>query len=165
MKRFSILLGLILAALTLLAAGTPAQAGERPIHAAGRGILLDSGYSAQLVGPGRGEHLGPCRLDIYLNYYELYHGIYANVAPTALMLEAANGDRLFAWVDSDFDPATGIVAGTITFFTGTGRFADATGSARLRIVPDTDWFEYSSGYPYPIGETRFSWALEGTIDY
>jgi len=163
MKHSSILPGLALATLSLLAAGTPTHAGERPIHAAGRGVLSTYyEYSPQLVGPGKGEHLGPCGLDIYLDWGELYeHG---NVVPYFLLIYARNGDVLVATIDSDFDPETGIIAGTITFAGGTGRFADATGSARLRIVPDTSWFDFTYA-PFPIDQTRFSWALEGTINY
>ena len=163
MKRFSILLGLVLAALTLLSAGTPAHAGERPIQAAGRGLLLAPDFESPsaLVGPGKGEHLGKCSLYISLDRNELWESG-NNVVPQFLLLEAANGDRLFATVDSEFDPETGIIAGTITFAGGTGRFADATGSARLLIVPDTYWFDDQGN---PINWTRFTWALEGTIDY
>ncbi len=166
MKCFSIPLGLALTALSLLAAGTPAHAGERPIRAEGRGILFP--YYEVCVGAGKGEHVGPCRLDINLFWYELFRGFAPNVAPQSLVLEAANGDRLVAFVDSEMDLATGIVVGTLTFRGGTGRFADATGSASLLIVPDTYWFGYEDDvyhYPYPFEETRFSWSLEGTIDY
>ena len=164
MKRFSILLSLALAALTLLAVGTPAHAGERPIHAEGRGNLRAiEFYTPLLAGPGKSQHLGGCYLFIFLNYAEVFW--YGNIVPTELVLGASNGDNLFATVDSEFDPETGIVAGTITFAGGTGRFADATGSASLLIVPDTYWFVDVEGYPYPVHGTRFSWALEGTIDY
>ena len=164
MKRFSIPLVLALATLSLLAASTPAQAGERPIHAAGRGALNAPDFfaSGALYGSGKGEHLGRCGLFIPLDFDELWrHG---TLDTQYLQLGAASGDQLFATVDSEFDPATGILAGTITFAGGTGRFADASGSARLLIVPDTSWFYYSH-VPYPIDGTLFSWALEGTIDY
>ena len=164
MKLFSIPLGLTLAALSLLAAGTPTQAGERPFQAEGRGILSTyNEYTPVLVGSGIGEHLGGCRLDTHLNWSELWE--YANVVPQALILEAANGDHLIALFDSEMDPETGIVAGTITIAGGTGRFADASGSASLRIVPDTSWFVDQDGYPYPVHDTQFSWSLDGTIDY
>lgn len=164
MKRFSISLGLVLAALTLLAAGTPAHAGDRPIQAEGRGIFVEGGDYEALGGWGEGNHLGRCSLYIGLNYAELnrHRG---NVVPQYLLLYAANGDRLNATAVSEFDPETGIVAGTITFAGGTGRFKDTTGSARFLIVPDTYWFGYDETGTYPIDGTRFSWALEGTIDY
>jgi hypothetical protein len=164
MKRFSIPLGLILAALSLLTAGTPAQAGERPIQAQGRGYppYFNEPFS-YLNGLGRSEHLGPCTLSIYLDFWELYDG---NVLPKALQLEAANGDRLDARVASEFDPATGIVVGTVTFLGGSGRFADATGSASLLIVPDSYWFTYDEyGDLVDFSQTGSSWSLEGTIDY
>jgi hypothetical protein len=164
MKRFSILPCLALTALSLLAAGTPARAGERPIRAEGRGYVpFFNDPFAFLNGLGRSEHLGPCTLSIYLDFYELYEG---NIVPRALLLEAANGDRLGARVTSEFDSETGIVVGTVTFMGGTGRFADATGSARLLIVPDSYWFTYDEdGYLSDFSQTGSSWVLDGTIDY
>jgi hypothetical protein len=160
MKRFSILLSLALAALTLLAAGTPAHAGERPIQAEGRGFLdLDRELSPKLRGTGEGDHLGRCGLLIFL---DLDLGNDHLIPRHFCWLQAANNDLLYAALDLEFDPVTGIIAGTITFTGGTGRFADASGSALLLIVPDTYWFDYGGA---PIRRTQFSWALEGTIDY
>jgi hypothetical protein len=162
MKRLSSLLGLVLAALSLLATAMPVHAGPRPIEAEGRGFLFANEYSAQLIGQGKGEHLGRCGLSIFLNLGELYSN--GNLDFEGLEIQASNGDIVFASVHSEFNRTTGVITATITFITFEipGHFADATGSARLLIVPDSDWLgEFRS----PIDGTRFSWALEGTIDY
>jgi hypothetical protein len=167
MKRLSILPGLVLAALSLSAAGTPTHAGERPIRAEGQGILnLSDELDPVLNGVGQGDHLGNYYLQIHLDWYELYTVRDAEVAPYFILIRGSNGDVLLATVDFEFDPATGIVAGTTTFAGGSGRFAGASGSASLLIVPNTSWF-YDDGYghTYPIDQTQFAWALDGTIDY
>ena len=156
MIRFSLPLGLALAALSLLAAGTPAHAGERPIQVEGRCFLdASDDFDPELSGTGEGDHLGRCGLLIRLDAYELFQD---NLVPLNVRLRAANGSLLYAAVDLEFDPATGIIAGTITFTGGTGRFADAAGSASLLIVPETWDGIPRQGMP-------FYWALEGNIDY
>jgi hypothetical protein len=150
------------AVFLLVAAATiaPAAAGDRPLHAEGWGILYFNDYSAQLVGPGKSEHLGPCALSIGLDFNELEQN--GNLVPRYLQLGARNGDLLEATVDLEFDPETGIIAGTITFTGVTGRFADASGSGHFVIVPDTSWFDEGG---FPINVTRFSWSLDGIINY
>jgi hypothetical protein len=44
-------------------------------------------------------------------------------------LTAANGDQLFAVFSASWDLTTGVGEVTVTFTGGTGRFADASGSA------------------------------------
>ena len=158
MKRFSLKLGLVLAALTVSATATSAHAGPRPIRAGGQGYLYDDGFHSQLIGLGKGEHLGGCVLVVTLDSNQLFE---TNIVATYVEINAVNGDSLFATVDSEFDPETGMIAATITFAGGTGRFADASGSALLLIAPDTYWFPDG----YPVSGTGFSWDLKGTVDY
>ena len=50
------------------------------------------------------------------------------------------------------DPATGVVSATVTFTGGTGRFQDATGSADVIIVFDSNL-------------SQFLFVIDGSIDY
>ena len=65
MKRFSILLSLALAVLTLLAAGTPAHAGDRPFNASGGGYV--SYYGTHMHARFEATHLGKDRKSTRLN--------------------------------------------------------------------------------------------------
>ena len=152
MKRLSFSLGLSLAALTLLANATTAHAGERPIQARATGGLSFSGSSPRLVGKGLAIHLGKSVVVVTLDEYEFAEG---NLVPRTLAIYGAH-DALFASVDAALDPETGIIAGTITFTGGSGRFAHATGSARLLIVLDD-----AAG----LYDLKFDFAIDGTIDY
>jgi hypothetical protein len=77
--------------------------------------------------------------------------------PTVLRIDgwaistAANGDLLFGIISGRLDVLTGAVKATVTYIGGTGRFADARGTAALsaQLLPD-GLIEY---------------AIEGTIDY
>jgi hypothetical protein len=160
MNRFSSCLRLAIVALGLLAAVTPARAEERPFAGSGSGGL-DYG-NPYLGGIAEVTHLGRAGISVPLNPVELYY--FDNVVPLSgfhLFQRAAgggsHGDILFADIDAAFDPDVGILVATITFTGGTGRFADATGTANLLIVFD-DW----TG---PYGDPRFDFAIEGTIDY
>jgi hypothetical protein len=71
---------------------------------------------------------------------------------------AANGDKLFStFAGTGVFTATGGVSfsGTETYYTGTGRFADATGSATL--VGSAEFTSQATG----VGQ----YSVEGTISY
>ena len=155
MKRFSMPLALALAVASLLAFDTPARAGERPIEAGGIGGLDARDAFPSLQGPGEGDHLGKCSLFLSLDPIQFLD--FGHLVPLSVRLHAANGDNLLAEIEGEVDLETVILAATITFAGGTGRFADATGTANLLIVFD-DWQGPFHGAP-------FLWALEGTIDY
>jgi hypothetical protein len=153
MSRLSIPLGLALAAVSLLAAATPARAEELPFQAGGSGFLhFPERGNPVLGGEGRVTHLGKSVLSISLHDYEGY----GDLDLQRLLLFAANGDMLRAKVEAEFDPGLGIIVivGKITFTGGSGRFADATGSADLLILIDG-----------ALDGAEFYFAVEGTIDY
>jgi hypothetical protein len=160
MNRFASCLRLAIVALGLLVAVTPALAEERPIKGSGSGGFdYDNHY---LYGRAQVTHLGWAAMNVPLDPVELYD--FGNVVPSSFVLFAANGaanyEHLFADIDAAFDPDLGILVATITFMGGTGRFADATGSASLLIVFDSWPLD-----PFQPNNTRHSFAIEGTIDY
>ncbi len=152
MNRFLNPPGFVLAVLTFLGLANPTHAEERPIQARANGGLYFSGSSPHLVGEGRAMHLGQSVVVVTLDEYEFAEG---NLVPRALAIYGAH-DALFASVDAALDPETAVIAGTITFAGGAGRFADATGSARLRVVLDDSEGLYS---------LKFKFGIDGTINY
>jgi len=148
MKRFSIPLGVALAVLSLLAAGTPAHAGERPFRADLSGGLYYDGYSGSLGAIGfEATHLGKANFFGGVGSLDNSQIIYISGD-----FSAANGDRLFATSAVDFDMDTGIAIGTLTFTGGTGRFEDAAGSADVIFVLDPDL-------------QSFYFLIDGSVDY
>jgi hypothetical protein len=149
-------LGLTLTAFLLLAPTPRTLAGERSIEAMGSGFLDAASYYPEIRGPGEGDHLGRCGLFLALDAESLaYEG---DLVPVALRLYSASDDNLNAAVTaSQSDPNTGILAVSLTFTGGTGRFADASGTADLLILFD-DW-------QGPYTGSRLTWGLVGTIDY
>lgn len=144
-----------LAALAVLAIGSVACAGERPIKGSGSGDL-DYGAS-RLNASGRVTHLGNSGLLIYVDQSSLDFG---NVYLYFCVFTAANGDVLTSGIpDQHFNPETGVLTATISFNPAIeGRFDDAEGTASLLIVFE-DWI--GTG-PY---EGHFDFVLGGTIDY
>jgi hypothetical protein len=157
MKRSSIPCRVSLAALALLAMGSVACAGERPIEGYGSGHLNYGG--SRLDASGNVSHLGNSSMAISIDQGALDSG---HVYLYLCACEAANGDYLIAGVsDQHFDPETGVLIATIVFHGSAvieGRFGDAEGTARLVIVFD-DW---AGTGPY---EGSFDFVLDGTVDY
>ena len=152
MKRFPHSVCLALVVLALLGISRPVLAEERPFQLQ-RGHISASVYEDTFASVhvfGEITHLGLTRGG----------GDVLVLSPTGLdtfdvigtiVFIAANGDRLYAsFVGSgfldDFLRIAGL-EGTLTFVGGTGRFADASGSADLMFL---------SG----VGS-----SIEGTIDY
>ena len=152
MKLFSIRLGLILATLPLLVAGTPAHAGERPFKASGYGHV--DGNGGMMIHLGATQHLGKA------SGFGSVDGNLENpqILEIPCYLYAANGDRLHlhSVVDyhTDYNTGIGIAIGTMTFTGGTGRFQDATGSADVMFVFDI----YSVYFDFDL-------LIDGSIDY
>ena len=148
MKRFSMPLVLALAALSVLAAGTPAHAGERAFKASGEGTVDDID---RLQGLGQATHLGRSVLRLRLDATDLFNG---NSIPGYGSLSSASGEVLYFHVMDPyyFDPATGVVIATLTFTGGSGRFQDATGSADVMFVFD-------------VYLQHFVFLIDGSIDY
>jgi len=125
-----------------------------PAHAARRAYV--SHGTAHFTGPndfvgaGTATHLG--------FYNEVGHVVFSGTEnATVLHLEAsaiytaANRDHLYAVVTGELNGVTGAIIATVTYTGGTGRFANATGTATLvgQILPD--------------GSLKV--AVQGTIDY
>jgi len=138
---------LVLVALGVLALAAPARAAERPHISRGTAQFVSA---SDFVGAGTATHLGL--------YDEVGSVQFSRTAdPTVLHLEAqsvytaADGDELYAVVTGQLNGVTGVIAATVTYVGGTGRFADATGTATL------------SGQLFPGGSIEVT--VKGTIDY
>jgi len=152
MKRFSIPPGLALAALALLAAGTPAHAGERPFNSTGAGNVSND-MSSLFAGGIEATHLGHGYLSVDVDPYQLDSGFF--IPDGGGILKSANGDVLYFDFDAErytFDPVIGALSATVTFTGGTGRFPAATGSADVMIVFDPTFH-------------HFLFLIDGSIDY
>ena len=149
MKRFisQRLFALALSAIGLLAVVAPAQAAQRAYVS--RGTAHFTGPNT-FVGAGAATHLAR---------YEETGGVqFSDTAdPTVSHLEAsatytaANGDQLYATFSGELNGVTGAISATVTYTGGTGRFANASGTATL------------SGQLLPGGSIEV--AVKGTIDY
>ena len=134
-------------AAALLAVPDRASAEDRPHLSRGTAQFVSP---TDFVGTGHATHLGA--------YTEV--GSVAFSPPDAAgvfpidgwaVYTAANGDELHATFDGQLNGATGAITATLTYAGGTGRFADAGGSAAL------------SGQIQPDGTLAVT--VEGTIDY
>ena len=138
---------LVLAAVGVLALSAPAQAEERPYVLHGTAQFVSP---TDFVGSGHATHLG--------RYTEVGSASFSPTDdPTVLQIDgcviltAANGDQLYELVNGYLNGLTGAITATVTYVGGTGRFADATGTATL------------SGQL--LGGGSIEVAVEGTIDY
>ena len=138
---------LVLAALGVLALSAPAQAGERPHVSHGTAQFVNAN---DFVGAGKATHLG--------HYNEVGSAQFSPTAdPTVFRVDgwsiytAANGDQLFASLTGQLNASTGVITATVTYVGGTGRFNDASGSAKL------------TGHILPDGTIAV--AVKGTIDF
>ena len=148
MKRFSIPLGLALAALTVLTTGTPAEAGDRPFNASGGGTLDRDGV---LRGTGEVMHLGLSSFRMTLDPDQLPNG---NFFPGTGFFNSASRDVLYFRMESIEGDGSGalVFITRLTFIGGSGRFRDATGSADVMFVFDADFQECLM-------------LIDGSIDY
>jgi hypothetical protein len=136
-----------LTAVTVLILAAPAQAAERPHVSRGTAQFVNAN---DFVGVGNATHLG--------RYDEVGSAKFSPTAdPTVLQVDAwatytaANGDQLYAVITGHLNGVTGVITATATYVGGTGRFADASGTATL------------SGQLLPGGLIQV--AVNGTIDY
>jgi hypothetical protein len=152
MKRFSILLGLALATLSMLATVRPARAEERPFNTMGAGNVSND-MSSLFAGGIKAMHLGHCYLSVDTDPYQLDSGFF--IPYGGGMLRSASGDILYFDFDAEryiFDPVIGVLNVTVLFTGGTGRFQDATGSADMMFVFDPTFH-------------HFLFLIDGSIDY
>ena len=139
---------LVLAAVATLAlAASAAPAAERPHVSQGTAQFVNAN---DFVGTGHATHLG--------QYTEVGSAAFSPTAdPTVLQVDAwsiytaANGDQLYAVFTGHLDGVTGVLTATATYVGGTGRFANASGTATL------------SGQL--LGGGAIEVAVKGTIDY
>jgi hypothetical protein len=149
MNRFFSLrpFAMFFAAVGVLALTAPARAAERPHSSRGTAQFVSQ---TDFVGAGNATHLG--------RYDEVGSVQFSPTGdPTVLHLEAestytaANGDQLYAVFTGQLNGVTGKFTATVTYVGGTGRFANASGTATL------------SGQLLPGGSIEV--AVKGTIDY
>lgn len=126
----------------LAALATPVHAADRPYESSGTAQFTSP--TGDFIGAGNATHLG--------NYTEVGNAV---ISPTGAVTAwsiytAANGSKLYASFTGQIN-ATGGITATATYYGGTGRFADASGTAIL------------TGQIQPDGTLVV--AVEGTIDY
>jgi hypothetical protein len=134
----------------ILGFALPASAGDHPVPISGQvnEVLVSAtpeadGLHVTATGEGHATHLG--RFTSIENAVIQPDG----TAEAKVVLTAANGDQLF-WSDVSSPTSATTSAGTITFTGGTGRFANASGTAQFEFVLTAD------------GGTL---TFEGTIQY
>jgi hypothetical protein len=139
-------LGWLAVGAALLTAA-PASAAERPHKLRGTGQFVSA---TDFVGEGHATHLG--------HFDEVGSAQFLPTGePGVLQVEgwaihtASNGDQLFEVIAGQLNLLTGTGTATVTYVGGTGRFADAGGTATL------------SFQVFPDG--TFAVAGKGTIDY
>ena len=139
---------LLLAAVAFLAlAATAAQAEQRAYQARGTAQFVSAN---SFVGAGTATHLGRYEEQGSASFF-------ATADPAVFLVEAsatytaANGDELWAVFTGHLDFVTGEITATVTYVGGTGRFADAGGTATL------------SGQRFDDGSIEVD--VEGTIDF
>jgi hypothetical protein len=141
----------VLIALGILGLANRASAQQPvPFQGAAAGMVIAAepappdGRLLTATAAGQATHLGQFRRDERVVLRADF-----SISGT-LVFTAANGDRLFATVSGGFNSPTTAV-GTYVFTGGTGRFQNASGSARFALVT-------------PDG-IRFAVTFDGTITY
>jgi len=147
MKRFITIRSLMLT-LVLLLGAIPAVAHDRPFALNGTGvgefITNEAGLPirATVTGSGTATHLGLWTTTGTVNYGPPGED---GLIPSSgeATITAANGDTLKVVVQGKLNLGAGTDSGTFTFVGGTGRFADASGSADFVVTvnPLTGGFE------------------------
>jgi hypothetical protein len=149
MKRFysQRLFASLLSAIGVLTLAAPAQAVQRAYVS--RGTAQFTGPNT-FVGAGTATHLA--------RYAEAGSVQFSATAdPTVLHLEASatytadNGDELYATFTGQLNGVTGTITATVTYVGGTGRFANASGTAALSAQI--------------VGGGSLEVSVKGTIDY
>ena len=127
---------------------SPAQTVQRTYLSAGTAQFINE--ANDFVGTGTATYLG--------RYTEAGSAQFSPTSdPTVLRVDAqstytaANGDELYAVFTGQLNGLTGSITATVTYVGGTGRFADASGTATL------------SGQLLPGGAIEVT--VKGTIEY
>lgn len=150
MKRFS-KMRIITLTIVLLLGAIPAAATERPFALNGRGVATfitdEAGHviGANTITSGTATHLGVWTLSGTVHYAPPdENGKIPSSADATIV--ASNGDKLYVVLRGLFDPVAGTDHGTFTFAGGTGRFAEASGTADFVVTVDplTSSFEVTA---------------------
>ncbi len=138
----------LFAMLALVLFVTQAQAGER--HHAARGTGHFTSAVGDFVGEGIATHLGPFDEVGNVQFGDTSDATAIPITGWAVHT-AANGDQLFETISGTLNLLTGAGTATMTYVGGTGRFADASGTAVFSLQL--------------LGGGAFEYSGKGTIDY
>jgi len=152
--RYLSLSGLVLCGLLINTQRVAAE--ERPIRV--EVSAFEYGALGRFFGQDKIQHFGLSRLLLETDGFALHEpdweGGERRLIVNGATVIGANEDALFIdTVNVAFDPVTGIAIGTLEFAGGTGRFADAVGSAEVLLL-----FDFYGIYTVEI-------LIDGTVDY
>jgi hypothetical protein len=114
-------------AVGLLALARPAHAAERPHISRGTAQFTSD---TTFVGTGLATHLGAYTESGTIQLIPTANPAVFDANATSIYT-APNGDELHATFTGQLNFQTGVVTATVTYVGGTGRFANATGTATL----------------------------------
>ena len=149
MKHFTKIRTLMLTLLLLM--GTiPVSAVERPFALSGAGVATlitdpaGNPIGAIPTGSGTATHLGQWTTSGMVHYIPDSNGVLHSSGQATIT--ASNGDKLNFTIDGILDPIAGVDQGTFYFAGGTGRFAEASGSANFVVTlnPLTGGFDLTA---------------------
>lgn len=124
MRRYATAVCLSLVGVGLVMLAVPAVAGEDlpfelTIETGQR--INEKGNTWTTVGTGHATHMGAVTFVVEVKHY-------GDRAESWRTIEAADGDLLFLYSETQYDDDLGRFVGTYTITGGTGRFEGATGS-------------------------------------
>ena len=134
--------------MLVLVLATSIQAKERYHAARGSGHFTDA--AGGFVSEGIATHVGPFSEVGAVQLTPTDDPAVFQLSGSATHT-AANGDQLFETIAGTLNVVTGAGTATMTFVGGTGRFANASGSAIFELQL--------------VGDGAFVYTGEGTIDY
>jgi hypothetical protein len=146
-RTMSHLIGVVCAVLCLGVFSGRAAGAVRPYAASGTAHFVSQ---TEFVGSGFATHLGRYSEEGIVAFSPTSNPAVLGVEGS-IVYTAANGDELHADVTGELNTQTGVIAATVTYDGGTGRFATASSSSTL------------AGQMLPSG--TISVTVSGTIDY
>ncbi len=141
------LFSIAIAVISLIGFTDKAAATERPHSSRGNVHFVSP---TTFVGTGHATHLGSYTEAGTVSFSPTSNPAVLHVE-SSIVYTAANGDELHAVVSGELNGLTGVITATVSYVGGTGRFANAFGSAIL------------AGQLLPDG--TISVNVRGTIDY
>ena len=133
MRSFARLFACALVCIPVLSSG--AATTGRPYQASGTARFTSPNFD--FAGSGQATHLGRYSETGQVSFTPSGTAGILNLEATAVYT-AANGDQLRASIAGELNQGTGAIDATVTYVGGTGRFANASGSAELagQFLPD-----------------------------